>query len=154
MLTIADTLRPEHVVLRMEATEPAEAMGQLARLLQKDRRITNWDAFFASLTDQPVSRVSEKTDFAIYLAHARSEAVTEMVMSAARLSVPLLVPGCEKAVRYLFCIGMPHAVAAEYLRIAGALMRLFTDTALEEALRSAVSREEFVATLAKLEVRL
>jgi PTS system nitrogen regulatory IIA component len=75
-------------------------------------------------------------------------------MSAGRLSPEVAFTECAKPVRYVFCLGVPRALAADYLRIAGALMRLFKDADTEGALRVARTREEFVHVLSRLETRL
>jgi mannitol/fructose-specific phosphotransferase system IIA component (Ntr-type) len=153
MITIADTLAPEHVILDLAGTTPSAVIAKLTAVLRNDERVLDWKAFEKEMGAQPAFRVAEGADFGICVPHARTDTVSEMVMSAGRLAQPLVFKDCPQPIRYIFCLGVPKAVAAEYLRIAGVLMRIFTDPETERALREAATREAFVATLAGLEVR-
>ena len=154
MITIADTLLAEDVSLNLEVNTPAASIEHVARLLMEDERVLDWKEFYDTLKAHPPCRISEDGDFGICIPHARTQAVSEMVMSAARLSRELPFPGCQKPVRYIFCIGVPQALASDYLRIAGALMRIFKEPNAEKALHTAASPTEFIAALSRLENKL
>ena len=51
-------------------------------------------------------------------------------------------------------IGVPVALAADYLRIIGALARIFKDPATKEKLRQTQNAEEFLQLLASAEMKL
>jgi mannitol/fructose-specific phosphotransferase system IIA component (Ntr-type) len=55
---------------------------------------------------------------------------------------------------YIFVIGVPVALASDYLRIIGALARIFKDPQSERELRTAKTSEEFVELLVEREMRL
>lgn len=154
MITIGDTLLSECVKLDFTAATPEEAIGKVAALLRQDQRVLNWKEFEKELRAHPPCRVAEVADFGICVPHARTDAVNGMVMSAGRLATPLPFPDCSKPVRYIFCLGIPKTMAADYLRIAGALMRIFTDPETETVLSGTKSREEFVQALEQLEVKV
>ena len=61
--------------------------------------------------------------------------------------------GCVRPVRYIFCIGVPKAMANDYLRIVGLLMRILKDQVTEERLRAAKTGAEFVDCLTELELK-
>ncbi|RYD75128.1 MAG: hypothetical protein EOP84_18790 [Verrucomicrobiaceae bacterium] len=154
MLTIADTLLAEDVVLNLAPETPEAAIDCAARLLMDDERVTDWEEFYRVLKAHPPCRVSEQREFGICIPHARTGAVSEMVMSAVRLSRELRFPECSMPVRYVFCIGVPQAMAADYLRIAGALMRLFKEPEAERDLHATTSSGEFIKVLCRLERKL
>lgn len=154
MITIADTLLAEDVVLDLSAGTPETTIEHVARLLMDDERIIDWAEFHRALNANPPCRVSEDRDFGICIPHARTSAVSEMVMSAARITGVLRIDDCPQPIRYIFCIGVPKALASDYLRIAGALMRIFKDTSAEAELRQASSPAEFVEVLCRLERKL
>ena len=154
MITIPDTLLVENVLLDLAASTPDDAVKRTAALLRDDERVIDWPVFHSELLAHPPCRVDDQVDFGICIPHARSRAVSEMVMSAARVDGELLFPDCVKPVRYLFCIGVPKALASDYLRIAGALMRIFKDASAEEELRGASTPREFVSVLSRLERKL
>jgi PTS system fructose-specific IIC component len=154
MITIADTLLPDRVLLDLAAKTPEATVEKLIAALRKDERIVDWAEFAKVVRAHPQCRVAENADFGIAVPHARTDAVSEMAMSAARLATPLEFPGCAKPIRYIFCFGIPMAMASDYLRIAGALMRIFSDAETEAELRAAATREAFVAALARLELKV
>lgn len=154
MITIATTLEPEDVLLDFAVATPEDAVTRVAAMLRTDERVLDWQEFSHVLQSHPPCRVADVADFGICIPHARTDAVTDLVMSAGRLSPEVAFTECAKPVRYVFCLGVPRALAADYLRIAGALMRLFKDADTEGALRVARTREEFVHVLSRLETRL
>ena len=154
MITIQDTLFPEDVLLNLEVSTATDAIARTSALLKDDERVLDWRLFQEELLAHPPCRVDDDVAFGICIPHARTSAVNEMVMSAARLRSSLLFPECTKPVRYLFCIGVPKALASDYLRIAGALMRIFKDSTAESELYSAPTPREFVSVLSRLERKL
>lgn len=154
MIHVEDTLRPEHVLLGLTASTPEAATDALLARLHEDERVLDWAAFHEAVRKHPPCRVGDSARFGICIPHARTDAVSSMVLTAARLAVDTVFPECEKPVRYVFCLGVPQAMAADYLRIAGLLMRIFTDDAAEETLRTAQDGETFLSALEKLEVKL
>jgi mannitol/fructose-specific phosphotransferase system IIA component (Ntr-type) len=154
MITIHDTLMAEDVLLDLRAESPQEVISKTSALLRDDERVIDWSRFHSELLAHPPCRVDADVDFGICIPHVRTSAVSEMVMSAARLGSNLFFPDCSKPIRYLFCIGVPKELASDYLRIAGALMRIFKDSASEQELHTAATAAEFVAVLSRLERKL
>jgi len=128
-----------------------EAIFHVASLLKDDRRVNDWNVFYASLNSKN-SRIAEEPGFEICIPHARTSAVKEMVMSVGR-SMPASSPvGATAKTQYIFVIGLPAALAADYLRVIGAIARVFKDARVEAQLRSAAQPEEFLAILASGEM--
>jgi nitrogen PTS system EIIA component len=154
MITIADTLDVDHVRLQVSAATPEEAIEEVASLLHDDVRVLDWPRFHAALQAHPPCRVGDEGGFGICIPHARTDAVSEMVMSAGRFEKEVAFSDCSLPVRYVFCIGVPQALAGDYLRIVGALMRLFTNAETERMVHTAATGAEFVAALSRLEMKL
>jgi PTS system nitrogen regulatory IIA component len=153
MITISDILRPEHVVLDVRAVTPEAAITEVAAPLRTDDRVLDWDAVLAGLfKTAPCLPVSPEV--AICIPHARTEEVTSLVMSVGRSTEGIVFPGMEMPVRYLFCIGVQTALAADYLRIVGLLARVLKDPSSEERLRGVMSGMDFVHELSRLEAKL
>lgn len=153
MITISDALLPEYVVLDLTATTPDAAIEHMAGVLRKHPHMEDWELFHEVLKTNPLC-VTGKQEYGVCIPHARTEGVSEMIMSAGRLATPLPFPGCEQPVRYVFCIGVPKAMVSDYLRIAGALMRVLSDPATDAALAAAKTRAEFVEALTSFETKL
>ena len=151
MITIADTIAPERVKLALAATEPAPAIREAADLLHTAPEVLEWDALLPVLLRATPCLSEKGSDFGICLPHARTEAVSTMVMSIGRAPNGIRFPECVVPVRYIFCIGVPQALANDYLRIVGLLARILKSRAAEAQLRTAKSGDDFIAALARLE---
>jgi PTS system nitrogen regulatory IIA component len=75
-------------------------------------------------------------------------------MSVGRSTRGIVFIGSAEPVRYLFCIGVQIALAADYLRIVGLLARIVKNPASEERLRTSVTGLEFVQALSRFEAKL
>ena len=154
MITLADTLTPRHVALNRPATSRADALENTVALLRDDPRVLDWEALFEQLGKCAPCRCEDESDFSICIPHARTDAVSEMVMSVSRYERPVSFPESEKPVRYLFVIAAPVAMAADYLRIVGLLMRVIRNPKSEASLHAATTSEDFLDVLTSFEVNL
>lgn len=153
MITIADILEPESIDLDLKMTNQQEAIQHVAALLREDERVTDWNAFYMGLaTRQPCLAAAGGTELCI--PHTRTESVTGMVMSAGRSHAGIIIPEAEWPIHFIFVIGVPLALAADYLRIIGAMTRIFKDTAARDMLRQAKEPGEFLQVLATTEMKL
>lgn len=153
MITIADILRPEHVALDMHAQKPEAAIEEVAAPLRTDERVLDWEAVLAGLF-KVAPCLPASPQFAICIPHTRTNQVTSLVMTVGRSAQGIVFPATAVPVRYVFCIGVQLALAADYLRIVGLLARIVKDPVSEERLRTATTGLEFVHALSRLEAKL
>lgn len=153
MITIADILRPEHVILDVRGQTAEDVIGEVAAPLRTDERVLHWEdlraGFFKVAPCLPAS-----PEFSICIPHTRTDQVTSLVMSVGRSARGITFPGSPTPVRYIFCIGVQLALAADYLRIVGLLARIVKDPVSEERLRIAATGLEMVNALSRLEAKL
>jgi mannitol/fructose-specific phosphotransferase system IIA component (Ntr-type) len=154
MISIADTLRPERIRLTLAATDCDGAIRETAGPLQSAPAVLDWDALLAGLFRSAPCIAERDTDFGFCLPHARTDAVSTMVMSIGISPGGILFPDCQVPVRYIFCIGVPKALATDYLRIVGLLTRILRDPANEAMLRTATSPAELLDELSAMEAHL
>src|SRR5439155_11576496 len=98
--------------------------------------------------------IGGESSSAICIPHARTNGVSAMVMSVGQSRPGIAFPESQGKIHYIFTIGVPVALAADYLRIVGALARIFRDKGAEKELRQAKKGEDFVAILARREMKL
>lgn len=146
MLTIADVLKPTQIDLDVKATNPEEAVFQVADLLQGDDRVLDRTKFYDALKAKTAC-VAEGDGFQVWIPHARTQWVSTMVMSVG-------VSRGADCINYIFVIGVPVPLAADYLRIIGALARIFRASGSEKALREIKTPDEFLAVLCSKEMNL
>ena len=153
MITIADILHPEDIDLALKMSNQEEAINHVAALLREDDRVKDWNAFYSGLASkQPCVAAAGGTE--ICIPHTRTNSVTGMVMSVGRSKGGIMVKDADTPVHFIFVIGVPVALAADYLRIIGALARIFKDPMHRERLRQASSPDQFLTLLAAAEMKL
>jgi len=146
MITIPDILTPRQVLLELAATTAEAAILEVAQQLRGNDRVLDWGKFVDALRTGS-SCVSNENGYGICIPHARTPHVGSMVMAAGRSQKGVFFPEPGIQVHYLFVIGVPAALAADYLRIIGALARTFRSPKSEAALREAETKEEFIRLL-------
>ncbi len=154
MITIADLLRPEQVALELRASDAPKAIDEVAALLKKDPAVHDWNALLKGVHASAPCLPEPGGGFALCIPHTRGECVSGMVMAAGRSSGGIVFSGVELPVRYIFCIAVPRALAADYLRIVGLLARVFKDPSSEAELRAATTGADFIDLLSRREAKL
>ncbi len=154
MIPIADILLPSRIELNLQACSPTLAIDEVAALFKHAPEVDDWGCLIRGLQLTAPCLVEATADFAICIPHIRGDCVNRMVMGVGRSlnGVPRVGESCP--VRYFFCIGVPRALAADYLRIIGLLARVFKDSRMENELSLATTPEEFVAILSQCEARI
>ena len=154
MITLANMLPAAHLTLDIAATTPRAAIDEVAGLVKSDPGVDDWSALLAGVYAVAPCLPEIEGGFAICIPHTRGECVSTMVMSVGRSAAGVAFPGVELPVRYVFCIAVPRALAADYLRIVGLLARVFKDPAAESELRAAATSADFIALLSRREAKL
>lgn len=154
MISIADTLEPDRIRLSLNSSISSIAIDEVAATMRNVPEVLDWDELHAGLHRSAPCLAETGGQFAICLPHARTDAVTSMVMAVGRSDAGVKFQGCEAPVRYIFCIGVPKALANDYLRIVGLLARILKLPRTEQALNSATTPVEFIHHLSVLEASL
>jgi mannitol/fructose-specific phosphotransferase system IIA component (Ntr-type) len=153
VITIVDTLRPANVNLNLQSTEIGDAVYDVAQLLRDNEHVLDWKALYDGLRGGDTC-IPAGDNLEICIPHARTNCVNAMVMSAGRSKDGIRLPSSKNRVHYIFVIGVPIAMAAEYLRIIGALARILKNRETEAELRAARNGQEFVQILRERELKL
>jgi PTS system nitrogen regulatory IIA component len=149
--TIADILAPNRVGLDLAAQNHGDAIEKVIALLRGESRVLDWEELHDQLIKSIPCLAEEETEFGICIPHARTDAVTGMVMSAGRFQTAVSFPRCARPIRYIYCIAVPVTLASDYLRIVGLLARTQRTGPVELRLRDATTAAEFVGVLADVE---
>ncbi len=88
---------------------------------------------------------STAAGFGVAFPHARTDAVSEIVIAAGRSDGGVLFG--EELVHFIFVIGTPREKANEYLVAVGTLARLMRSEKTRAALGKAGTPEEFIRVL-------
>jgi len=144
MIALEDALTVRNIALDVEVKDAAEAVAKAVGLLKNDVQMLDWDAFAKAVVDREKSS-GTSVGGGLMLPHGRGEFVRELAMSFLRLRAPLQMGGEE--VRFVIAVAVPSSMAAEYLRLVGALARVFRDAKAQAKLGSFGTSAELLAWL-------
>jgi mannitol/fructose-specific phosphotransferase system IIA component (Ntr-type) len=141
MIRLRGTLLPEHILLDLDSGSRDDAVRRVAETLRSDPRVANWAQFFRTLRERDAN-AKVNLQYGITVPHARTSAVTGMVMGFGRLQKP--VAERDGAIRFVTVLGIPETMDAEYLRLVGTLMRVFRNEKLRLRLNNAEKPSQIV----------
>lgn len=150
---LSSFLAPERIVLSLQSTKRTQALHEVARLLENNPDVANFQGFYNELLAR------ERLDTTclgneIALPHARTEHVKKIVIAVGRSPSGVLFENCNQTVRLMFVLGTPKNNPTDYLILVGALCRLIKEPSHREALLAASTPESFIATVRELEDKL
>jgi len=149
-VSIAQLLEPSRILLEVRETRRSTAIHEVARLLEGDPAVTNFQLFYNELlARERVEPTCIGNEIAI--PHARTEHASRIAMAVGRSVSGVAFDSSGSTVRLIFVIATPKAMPMEYLLLVGHLCRLLKEPGLRESLMSATSPDEFVRAIAAAE---
>ena len=138
---------PDAVALDLEAGTGEAVVGLLhRRLTEVSDAISNAPDFLREVIQRMrVAPVCIADDVA--LPHARTDAVSRIVIGVARTKNPVPFDAGHPGVRLIFLIGTPKNEVTGYLRVVARLSRLLRNPVIRAGLYSATDEAEFRALL-------
>jgi mannitol/fructose-specific phosphotransferase system IIA component (Ntr-type) len=131
MIKLRGTLLPDHILLGLDSGTREEAIRRVSETLRSDPRVVDWRLFFRTLKEREANaRIN--LQYGVTVPHARTSAVTGMVMAFGRLKQPVVEP--DGTIHFVTVFGIPETMNAEYLRLVGTLMRVFRSEKLRKGL--------------------
>jgi mannitol/fructose-specific phosphotransferase system IIA component (Ntr-type) len=135
-------------MLELEATSGDSAVRVLHEsLVSASDAITDPAGFLRDLEQRmQLAPICIANDIA--LPHARTNAVSRMVLGVARAREPIAFDATHREVRLIFLIGTPKNAVTGYLQAVAALSRMLRNPSTRAGLYSATDEAEFRALLA------
>jgi len=131
MIKLRATLLRDHILLDLDSGTREEAIRRVSETLRSDPRVVDWQLFFRTLKERDAN-AKINLQYGLTVPHARTSAVTGMVMAFGRLKEPVAEP--DGTIRFVTVFGIPETMDAGYLRIVGTLMRVFRSEKLRKLL--------------------
>ena len=147
---ISKFLKPEHIKLELQCSERTDAIREVAEQLFEHHDVKDFETFYGELLAR--ERV-ESTCLGNEVAfpHARTDAVSNMVLAIGRHPKGVWFENCNQNVRFLFVIGTPKRMVTDYLTVVGFLARLLRNTEFRETLSKTQSPQDFYNILTEAE---
>lgn len=150
---LSSLLVPTRILLQLQSTKRTTALNEVARLLENDPNVANFQGFYNELLAR------ERLDTTclgngIALPHARTEHVKKIVIAVGRSDPGVLFENVDQNVRLMFVLGTPKSNPGDYLMLVGSLCRLIKDATSRDVLLAAPTPEAFIATVKELEDKI
>ncbi|HVZ63980.1 MAG TPA: PTS sugar transporter subunit IIA [Lacunisphaera sp.] len=150
---LSSLLVPERIVLAVQSTKRTVALQEIARRLEHDPNVANFQGFYNELLAR------ERVDTTclgneVALPHARTEHVKKIVLAVGRSEQGVYFENSNQTVKLLFVLGTPKNNPTDYLILVGALCRLIKEESSRAALLAAPTPEAFIATVIELENKI
>jgi mannitol/fructose-specific phosphotransferase system IIA component (Ntr-type) len=150
---LSQLLEPARIQLDLQSNERTAALDEVARLLETDPGVVNFQGFYHELLARELLDTTCLGN-GIALPHARTEHVRNLVLAVGRSSGGVFFENSQQTVHLLFMLGTPKSNPGDYLMLVGALCRLIKDDANRDALLRAPTPEAFIETIRDLEARV
>ena len=144
MIALEEALSLRNIALDVDAVDAESAIEKAVGLLRNDVQMLDWKAFAAAV-DEREKNNGTSVGGGLMLPHGRGEFVKDLVMSFVRLRTPIIV-GVDE-VKFVIGVAVPSSMAADYLRLVGALARAFRDEKSRLRLESFVTAQELLEWL-------
>ncbi|MBW0001422.1 MAG: PTS sugar transporter subunit IIA [Verrucomicrobia bacterium] len=151
MMRFRAALESTQIVLDLEAATLVEAIRKLAETLRADPRVGSWRELVGVWEGKGGEHVIPIRTGVAFI-HVRTKAVSDLVMSFARLHTP--VRDHDELIHFIVLMAIPLAVDARYARLVGTLMRVLRNERFCEAFYDAKRPEDVLAVLERAEVSL
>jgi CBS domain-containing protein/mannitol/fructose-specific phosphotransferase system IIA component (Ntr-type) len=134
-MNILDLLRPEHVLVPLDAPSVRQAVEQLVARLEETGAIAPSDVLRRRIRSEPLREIIGVSDDVV-IPHFRSEQVSSLVLAMGIAREPLTPeePGLEIRPRVVALILAPQDAATLYLQTTSTLARLLRQPAIVEKL--------------------
>jgi len=146
MISLEIALPVSNVVIDSPAATLPEAIDKAVAILKNDARILDWTGLHAAIWERE-AKSPTNLGRGLLLPHARGEFTSALVLSCVRLRQPLPAEGSP--IQVVLAVAIPSSMTAEYLRIVGALARVFKDEknlALFASLTTSTETRDWLAT--------
>ena len=154
-MDLLDLLRPEHVIVPLEAPDLRSAIESLVAALEATATVAPSDALHQRIRTEPLRDVVGISDEAV-VPHYRSEAVEGLALAlgVSPEPIPTREPGFDVEPRLVAVILAPQEAASLYLQTTSTLARLLKQPDVVEALTRQTSAEDLLALPQLQELRI
>jgi len=151
-MRIADFLKEDRVLLKLEACNKEEAIKEVAGLLRSSKEVTDFDLFLKDVFSRESLNTTGIGEY-IAIPHARTDAVKDFVIAFGRSLEGIEFDSLDKKpAKFIFLMGTPQEKGLNsYLKILAHLTRLLKRESFREALLKASSPKEVIEEFRKVE---
>ena len=147
-MRLVELVQPNLVLLDLKETKRTAAIHEVAKLLEKDPDVLNFQSFYDELLARERLEATS-LGYGVAFPHARTDHVKKMVLAVGRSSTGVLFENSGEKIHFIFVIGTPRRMVTEYLALVGAMARLLRSDEVRQKLLAAKTPEDFAAVFAE-----
>lgn len=147
-MRLVELVQPNLVLLDLKETKRTAAIHEVAKLLEKDPDVLNFQSFYDELLARERLEATS-LGYGVAFPHARTDHVKKMVLAVGRSSTGVLFENSGEKIHFIFVIGTPRRMVTEYLALVGAMARLLRSDEVRQKLMAAKTPEDFAAVFAE-----
>jgi mannitol/fructose-specific phosphotransferase system IIA component (Ntr-type) len=147
-MKLAELIQPQLVLLDLQETKRTAAIHEVAKLLEHDPEVVNFQSFYEELLARERLEATS-LGYGVAFPHARTDHVKKMVLAVGRSTPGVFFENSGETIHFIFVIGTPRRMVTEYLALVGAMARLLRNEEVRKKLMTAKTAEEFAAVLAE-----
>ncbi|MBM4455172.1 MAG: PTS sugar transporter subunit IIA [Verrucomicrobia bacterium] len=147
-MNLAELIQPRFVLLDVQEAKRTAAIHEVAKLLEKDPDILNFQSFYDELLARERLEATS-LGYGVAFPHARTDHVKKMVLAVGRSKAGVLFENSGETIHFIFVIGTPRRMVTEYLALVGAMARLLRNPAIRRKLMEAKTPAEFAGVFAE-----
>ena len=145
-MTLADLLRADRVVVRLQATTVEDAARELVAQLEKAGAITDAEKLRQRIDEELPEDIVAMGDRA-FLLHYRTDATSQLIVALGTAENAIcreLSDGDRQCARVMLLVVAPPRLAARYLQVVGAFARFLSSAERVDAVLSQETPEALV----------
>lgn len=151
MGSLENRMKPELILLDVEAPDKTTAVQMLVEAVAKSEGLQDPQTLFKSVMDRE-AMASTCLGSGCAVPHAHSPELTKTVISAARLTPPAAFDSPDdEPVALVFLMAGPENGASLHLKLLSRLARLLSSPDFRQELQKAGSPADFLSVIAKRE---
>lgn len=148
-LHFSEVLQPGNIHPGLGAATQEDAVHALLESLRGDERVQDFEALETAVRERNAPAIVQD-GAGLCIAHGRTNSLTSLVMAAGILAEPPLLTGELRgrgSLRLVIVAGIPSCLNADYLRLVGAIARIFSQETMRSRLLAATTAGDFLEIL-------
>lgn len=153
-IKVSNLLDDRLINVSLEGENKKEVIAELVELIAKSRKLKNKKAFLKAVIERE-SLGSTGIGYGVAIPHARSDAVSGLVLAFARKDAGIDFGALDGERTYLFfAFAAPKNEVGSHLKILSEISRLVKDKFIVELLKKAKDRKEILKIISRQESSL
>jgi fructose-specific phosphotransferase system IIA component len=153
-MRLTDILKPQNIIIPMQAKTKNEAIGELVSLLARNGEIQDAKAVLDAVLERETTRTTGIGN-GLAIPHGKCGGTTQLVMAIGRLATPIDFQSIDgRPVSLIWLLSSPPDKTGPHIHALARISRLMTIDKFRQTLNSAKTAKEMFDAIAQQESAL